>query len=377
MRGHRGVACHVLLATRRNHDRCARSRYQQPHDLDALLQVPRSPCSQSVDRVVDSGDLHGEDWRHGDDVLQIVGLNTLNSVVHRSGYKGRAIWSETDIEAPGPRTGLLALSDQEPISLADLPPLPQGANAFAANSFDWSRLYDALLDVAHGIEKIVPNAGPGTVDNALAHVNEHLGINLRDELFGSLGHVNCAYADSGQVPFGLGFGLALEVKDAARLRKALNSVLDQAQQQAGPNLNVRRIDRSGRELVVLEFGGGGFSPAFHVGEKWLSVGIVPQTVDAFLLRLDGKLPTWEPGSELQVALGEMPEKFTAITTGMYIGTTNRPSHVQRMTVRSESRCLASFSRPPNLVTNRTLAQRSPAPSLHIDYRPASDSCLMY
>jgi prepilin-type processing-associated H-X9-DG protein len=250
-----------------------------------------------------------------DDILQIVGLNTLNSVVHRSGYKGRAIWSETDIEAPGPRTGLLALSDQEPISLADLPPLPQGANAFAANSFNWSQLYDALLEVAHGIEKIAPNAQPGMVDGMLAQVDEHLGISLRDDLLASLGHVNCAYADSGQAPFGLGFGLALQVTDGARLRKALNSVLDQAQQHAPTDLNIRRIDRAGKELVVLEFNGGAFSPAFHIGEKWLCVGMVPQTVDAFLLRQDGKLPTWEPAPELRTALGEVPDKFTAITTG--------------------------------------------------------------
>ena len=63
----------------------------------------------------------------------------------------------------------------------------------------------------------------------------------------------------------------------------------------------------------MEVGGGMLSPAFCIGEDWLSVGIVPQTVDALLLRESGRLTRWEPTPDLEQALSEFPDEFTAIS----------------------------------------------------------------
>ncbi|MCH8829000.1 MAG: hypothetical protein IID45_05425, partial [Planctomycetes bacterium] len=65
-------------------------------------------------------------------ILKTLGLQNIGAIVGRSGYDGRALRSETTLEAPGQKTGLLALAAQKPNSLDELPPLPQSTNGFAA-----------------------------------------------------------------------------------------------------------------------------------------------------------------------------------------------------------------------------------------------------
>ena len=70
---------------------------------------------------------------------KVAGLDALQTIAARSGYKDRALWSELRVDAPGPRTGLLSLMDQATMTVGDLPPLPAESNGFSASSFDWTR----------------------------------------------------------------------------------------------------------------------------------------------------------------------------------------------------------------------------------------------
>jgi hypothetical protein len=208
---------------------------------------------------------------------------------------------------------VLSLSDQDTFTLDDLPPLPVGSGAFSASSFDWAKAYETLLGIAHDAEALFPPELKGQVDGALAQVREFLGFDLRTDLFEPLGNVHTLYTDSTQALFGLGVGVAIEVDDADRLRTAIDKLLAKLQEEAGRNVSIRRVDREGGEVVMLQFAEGAFSPALCVGDDWLTLGIVPQVVDAFLMRQTGKLPNWEPGDEVRAALGELPDEFTAIS----------------------------------------------------------------
>ena len=246
------------------------------------------------------------------DVAALLGLDGLNHVAARTGYKGRAIWSETTVDAPAPRRGLLALSDQEPLTLDDLPPLPADAGGFNASSFDWSLAYDALLDVARGLEKMAGPDAAGKVDEAMTMVRNELGFDLKEGLFDPLGNVHVLYSDTVQM-MGFGFGFAVEVDDPARLRTTFEVLLARLEEEAGRDVSVRRVERGDQQMVLLEFGEGAFSPTFCVSDNWLTIGIAPQTVDASLMRETGRLSRWEPSEELKQALAEVPQEFTAIS----------------------------------------------------------------
>jgi hypothetical protein len=247
------------------------------------------------------------------ELASVLGLDSLKSVAGRSGFKGPALWSEMNINASGERKGLLALVNQEPFTLSDLPPLPSSASGFAASSFNWAKAYDSILKVARDVAAYVPESKSDDVDRAISKMRDAIGFDLREDLFASLGNVHCIYADSNQLPFGLGFGLAVEVRDAGKLRKSVDLLLTALEKRAGRNVSIRRSDKYGQSLISLEFAEGAMTPALSIGDKWMSLGIVPQSVEAFLMREAGKLPRWAPSAEMKTILAEVPSSFTAIT----------------------------------------------------------------
>jgi prepilin-type processing-associated H-X9-DG protein len=186
-------------------------------------------------------------------------------------------------------------------------------SGFAATSFDSAKAYDTLLDVAHGMESLVSEADQSHVDQALDHVRKTLGFDLKDNFLAALGNVHCFYADSSQGPFGLGFGFAVEVDDAAKLRKSVDAMLALLQKHAGNDVAIRRVDKHGQQMILVDFTRGAVSPALAIGDKWMSMGVFPQTVEAFLMRENGKLSRWEPTAELKESLAEMPQSFTGLT----------------------------------------------------------------
>jgi len=247
-------------------------------------------------------------------LLEILGLGRMGAVVSRSGFRDQELVSETLIEAPAPRTGVLALFDQRPITLGDLPPLPKNTTGFMACSFDWKKAYDVLVDVAHNVGDAFEMNGSARVDQAISQWPLILGIDLKRDVFDRLDRVACFYNDSAAgIPGGVGFGLALQVNDAAALNKALNSLLGNLQAQFPNALNLAHDERMGRSLSVFEFGSLPVRPALCVDKHWLFVGMTPEATEASLKRVDGKLESWKPSPAEEKTLGAVPKEFVLLS----------------------------------------------------------------
>ena len=247
-------------------------------------------------------------------VLKTLGLDTLGALAIQSGYKGRSMWSETTLEAPGPKRGLLALADQKAIKLTDLPPLPFSTNGFYAGSNDWSKMYDDIVKLAKDVSAFGPPGSGAQVDAAIASVPQLIGINPKKDLFDPLGNVVCVYGDTRQGSFGMGIGLVLKVDDPQTLRSTLNDLAGMAAEKIpADELTIRSTKKHGRDIITFEIAGGAFNPSFAVDDDWLAIGLFPQTVEAFLLRLDDKLSVWKPSSSYRDGFAEMPKEFTSLT----------------------------------------------------------------
>ncbi|MDA1016221.1 MAG: hypothetical protein O3A00_17415, partial [Planctomycetota bacterium] len=255
-------------------------------------------------------------------VLKKLGLDSLGAIVARSGYKGRAMWSETIMESPGEKKGLMAYADQKPITIDDLPPLPFETNGFFVCSVDWSKAFDTTVQMAKDVASLGPPDAAAQVEGVLAFLPQLLQFDPKKELLDSLGNVVCIYGDPRQTFLGIGVGLAISVKDPVMLRKTLDVVTGTvAETLADPNaLSVRSTNKHGRKIVTFEVGGGFMNPAYAVDDEWLVVGLMPQTVEAFLLRLDNKrkgnhigLATWKPSASYRAAFDELPKEFVSIT----------------------------------------------------------------
>ncbi|MGE3316892.1 MAG: DUF1559 domain-containing protein [Planctomycetaceae bacterium] len=245
-------------------------------------------------------------------ILEILGLDTLGSAAFRTGFKDRATWSEIAIDAPAPRKGLLAFANQKPMSLSDLPPIPSNCAGFGITSFDLGTAYDTIVNIAKEIGRLENERNVEQIDGAIAQLQQVVGFDVKADLLDPLGHINCFYSDAGQGPLGFGFGVAVSLDDAAKVRTSVNKLLDIAQREAGPDFRVTRNQEDKRELVSLQIGAF-VNPAFCVDDKWLAIGLSPQSVKTFLMRLDKKLPTWSPSEEHKTALESVPKEFVSLS----------------------------------------------------------------
>jgi Protein of unknown function (DUF1559) len=268
--------------------------------LVAPIPVPGSNPSQQPTSV-------GE-------ILNTLGLGNIGPVAFRFGFKEAALWSELTLEAPGPRTGILGFADQKPISLSDLPPLPAATDGFYAGRLDWSKAVEGMLRLSGAFMKqFAPPDAPST-EQLLAQVRQATGVDLLKDVLEPLGDVMVLYGDTRQGMFGMGIGLAVSVDDPSKLRKSVDALLARLGEEAGREARVKSVQRGKRVVQMLEFPDAPFiSPSLVVDDKWLVLGLFPQTVDSYLLRQDGKLPRWESPEAVKTALAELPKSYTSIT----------------------------------------------------------------
>ena len=247
------------------------------------------------------------------DIAKVVGLDNVGAAVSQSGYKGKALWSETVLQVDGEKRGLLALGDHDTITFDRLPPLPADTTTFAAGSFSLSKFYDDLLVMVRDAAKLGPPEIARQIEQGIEAAPQIIGFDPKKDLFDTLGNVTTFYMDSSQDFFGFG-GVAIvtEVKDAEKLKRTLDHVLLMAEAAAGGEFSVVRSEKYDRQIITFEVEGVEFG-GLVVDKNWLIVGLMPQTAEAALLRIDGKLERFVPSAELQVALDAMPKEFTSIT----------------------------------------------------------------
>ncbi len=247
------------------------------------------------------------------DVLEALGLANLGALVHRDGIKDRALWSLTTLEAPGERKGLLALLDQKPMTLDDLPPLPVENIGFYAARVDWSKFYDTLVQVTKDLAALGPPQASEQINGLISNAPALLGFDPQTGLFDALGDQVCIYSDSRQGMLGLGFGMVFKVKDAEKLQGTFDAIVS-ALTVNSPREEIAyvRTHKHEREFVTLEIANGAFNPTYAIDDNWLAIGLFPQVTEAFFLRVDNRLPRWTPTAAHREALTELPKEFTSI-----------------------------------------------------------------
>jgi hypothetical protein len=247
------------------------------------------------------------------DLLIAAGLDNLNSIGMQAGIKDRSLTTLTMIDAPGERRGLLSLIDQTPMSIADLPPLPQQMSGLFAASFDAARAVETLYDVAVDLESIM---SPDTtnVESGRAMAKEHLGLDLIDDFLAGIGNVHAIYSDEAQATIGLAPILVSQVKDGEKLNSALNRLLVELLPQVSEgNARTNVTEKDGIKSYSIEVPAAGMAPMISVGEKWMAISPLPQPVISFNLRQAGELPAWSLDSVPEQTRGSIPESFTSLS----------------------------------------------------------------
>lgn len=240
-------------------------------------------------------------------ILSQLGVDGLRNVRFHLGFDGKLQRDTIVVGTRGKRRGLLRLlAPPKTFSLKQLPPLPPNAGSVSAGSADFPAIYDESLRALRIVASVVEPAAAAEFDKALKNFETRTGINLRKDLVESLGSTYVISNAPSEGVFLFGTAVALEVKDAARLKRSLNTLLRSLPTLLGIDLKVTQRKYHGGVLNVVKIGERGFffTPTYAIHKGWLVVSLYPQPVQGFLYRSSGRPATWKQPPLLAKALRE-------------------------------------------------------------------------
>ncbi len=275
-----------------------------------LKRVPQNvgyaTCARGIVNVRGVMDMLARVFPPAKLVTDALGLGGLEHAGFCYGFAGPFQRVSLELEMPGERRGLLRLlTSPAAISLADLPALPPDATTVYASRLDLPGLYEDTVAAATSITQLVFPFDPPNIEDSVEGFNRLLGFDLRADLIASLGDRLLLYDSPSQGPFMMGTTLAIEVKDEARLLKALNNLVVAASAAAGESIRVREVMYRGSRLHVIEVQASDFffQPTFVVDKGWMVVSLFPQPVQGFVLRNDSTAyQAWNPPASMRHAL---------------------------------------------------------------------------
>jgi hypothetical protein len=248
-------------------------------------------------------------------LIDDLGFDSLKSVVFYSGFDGDADRGLVELDVPGARTGLVKVFAGQPFRLADAPPLPTDVVSWSMMHFDLATLFDVGVKTAENIFRLAAPDEVGKVKQGLDIVDQVLGVKLRGDLLASLGSRFTIYTSPAEGPLTFGQTYLFEVKDAAKLQESLDQAIKGVARASGLDISVKKRTYHGAELreVHVKQEGFFFVPSYVIHKNWLAIGFMPQSLEGYVLRTAGELPSWKPDERTQSTLNRLPQEFIGIS----------------------------------------------------------------
>lgn len=242
----------------------------------------------------------------GVDVINKLGLDGINTLSYTVAFEGRSLRSELRVDAPAPRRGIVKiLFDQPPLTLADLPPLPENSTGFTAFGMDLTRtVYDVLELV-----KRLGGLSDQQLEEGFAKADEALGIRVREELLLSLGQKLVLFDSGSQAIPGIGSGLAIEIKDSAVMRRFASRIAQLIQEGTEGQVAVGVQAIGDIEAYSVELPPDfpfAVHPTWAVTDRWVVIGLTSEAVHAFVDCQSGAAGRWKPDGNFAELRGDIP-----------------------------------------------------------------------
>jgi hypothetical protein len=252
----------------------------------------------------------------GKEIVKLIdelGLDGLKGAVFYSGYDGIAERSLMELDIPGERKGLLRLAGGKPFKLSDVPPIPPDAGSWSMTNFELGKFYDVALSAIESIVNVVSPEDLPKVKEFALQADSALGINLRQDLFGTLGDKFVQYSSPSEGPLILGQTYLFKVTDGDKLLAALDQSIKSVGKLSGADVSVRKRKFHGAEVREVQIRQGFVVPTYVVHKGWLAVSFFPQPVHGFVMRANGELPGWQPDASVIASLEKFPKEFHSIS----------------------------------------------------------------
>jgi hypothetical protein len=228
-------------------------------------------------------------------LLETLGISNLTSLASMSGLEGSGWTSNMLLGMDGPPSGIFALTGGDPLTAADLASIPKDATFALAARVDLERVYRGISSMTGKIE---PRARL-EMEQGIAQVENHLGVDLSRDIFKALGDTWCVYSapsEGGLLVTGL--TVVAPIRDRDRLVKAEERLRTMAKAAMGfapgaarsferrPTMTINDFEFRGQQVHFLNFIGEPIpvAPAWCITDKEFIVSLSPQTIKAHLSR---------------------------------------------------------------------------------------------
>lgn len=248
-------------------------------------------------------------------LIDDLGISGLRSLTFYSGFDGPAERSLIELHIPGPRKGLLKLAGTKAFKLTDLPAMPPDVTNFSATNLDWTALFDVSKGAAEGVLKIIAPDEAKQVSPFIEQANQFLGINLREDLLGSLDTLMMQYSSPSEGIFSLGQVTLIKIKDVKKLQEALENVAKKVGTIPGVPVAIKKKPYHGVELREVEIRSPGifYAPTYGIYKDWFIFSLYPQPVHGYILRATDALAVWKPGDTLKKNLDQFPGEYVSVS----------------------------------------------------------------
>jgi len=227
-------------------------------------------------------------------VLNVLGLGNVQQFANISGLEGTGCVGKSWVQVDGEPTGLLTVFGPEPLTAADLAPIPKDASIAIAVRVNASRLWTSILESVNKIDA----ASGEQFAAGVKQVEAVLGFRLQEDLFQTLGDSWCIYNSPGEGGLLItGLTIVVPVKDHDRLVKTNEQLVQLARKNMPkPDDTVPSFARRGASIndttfqkqkifYLNSFGEGmPFVLSWCVTDKQLILSLSPQNIRAFLSR---------------------------------------------------------------------------------------------
>jgi hypothetical protein len=264
-------------------------------DLEPILTMAAGQAEPEVARLVEQ-----------------LGVLGLKSISFRCGFEGKSTRTTVTLHTGEARQGLLKLlAGPAAVDLSKLPPIPPDASAVSVLSFDFVKAYDVLAELAANCLQAADPERAAELKMYKKAAERMLGLDVRNDIFGSLGPTVVLYNSPGEGPLVLGTGAAIEVTDPERLHRSLEQLCRACTTLAGAEISFKKSSYHGVDLYTLSaVGTQGLpvAPSYAVHDGWLVVGLYPQRVQGHILRAVEGYPCWKPSPLLEQTLADAQAK---------------------------------------------------------------------
>ncbi len=235
-------------------------------------------------------------------VARHLGLTSLRNATFHLGFDGKYQRSTVrlGIVSPEKRSGLASLiTGPVAFDAAKLPPLPPDIDYVSARHVDWERIYDFAKGTytAWFLAELFAGRQP---DQKVPDLDRILGFDFRRDFLQQLDTTIITWGAHSEGPFFLGQAVAVRVKDAAKVRKGLDSIVKAMSFEK--TFAADKTAYRGIEMYVFRKMPLPATMAIH--NDWLVLGLAPQPVQGFIMRGNGKYRTWKPPTELAAAFAK-------------------------------------------------------------------------